>query len=160
MTESDELPGGLLLTVDAAATVAFTGLAAAAVILGGAWVGLLVASSSVLFVAGSVACLWAFGVAVQRSRECEIGPAQLYFLTGGCAPASVRNRFGALLAIQTAVGLVAASIRPFTGVAFGILVPMLGLGLAGLWAARNGVYPDRVPAGERNRSDKPEDRQE
>lgn len=149
-----------LLQVDAAASGVFTLAAIAAVVAGGVWVTILVAVSAVLFLAGSIACLWAFVIAVQRSRYVEIAPAQLYFLTGGCAPAVVRNRFLALLAIQVVVGLIAASLRPFTGVAFGILVPMFGLGVAGLWAARNGTYPDRVPVGGSDRSPRGEDRQE
>ncbi len=153
-------PSPRLLQLDAAATVVFTVLAVAAVVLGGAWVGVLVILSAVLFVVGSVACLWAFAIAVQRSREVEIAPTQLYFLTGGCAPAVVRNRFLTLLAVQVVVGLVAAGIRPFTGVAFGILVPMFGLGAAGLWAARNGEFPDRIPPGGTDRSGRRGNRQE
>ena len=96
---------------------------------------------------------------MQRSRFVEIAPTQLYFLTGGCAPAVVRNRFLTLLAIQVVVGLVAASLRPFTGVACGILVPMFGLGVGGLWSARNGTYPERVRVTRPDRSSG-EDRQE
>lgn len=154
------VPQRWLLQVDAAATAVFTVLAFAAVAIDGAWVGVLVALSAVLFIAGSLACLWAFAVAVQRSRSVEIAPIQLYFLTGGCAPAAVRNRFLTLLGVQVVVGLIAASIRPFTGVAFGILVPMFGLGASGLWAARNGVFPDRVPAAGSDRSPGRADRQE
>ena len=149
-----------LLQVDAAATAVFTLAAIAAVVAGGVWVTVLVVVSAVLFVAGSIGCLWAFAIAVQRSRYVEIAPTQLYFLTGGCAPSVVRNRFLSLFAIQVVVGLIAASLRPFTGVAFGVLVPMFGLGAAGLWAARNGTYPDRVPVGGSDRSPAGEDRQE
>ena len=149
-----------LLQVDAATTAVFTLAAIAAVVAGGVWVTVLVLVSAVLFVAGSIGCLWAFAIAVQRSRYVEIAPTQLYFLTGGCAPAFVRNRFLTLLTIQVVVGLAAASLRPFTGVAFGILVPMFGLGVAGLWSARNGTYPERVPVGRPDRSSDGEDRQE
>ena len=89
-----------LLQVDAAATAVFTLAAIAAVVAGGVWVTVLVVVSAVLFVAGSIGCLWAFAIAVQRSRYVEIAPTQLYFLTGGCAPAVVRNRFLSLFAIQ------------------------------------------------------------
>ena len=154
------VPQRWLLQLDDGATGVFAVLAIAAVALGDAWVGVLIVFSAVLFIAGSVACLWAFALAVQRSRAVEIAPTQLYFLTGGCAPAAVRNRFMALLAIQVVVGLIAAGIRPFTGVAFGILVPMFGLGASGLWAARNGVFPDREPRGGPGRSDRSGDRQE
>lgn len=149
-----------LLQIDAVATVVFTLAAIAAVVAGGAWVSVLVVLSTLLFVVGSIACLWAFAIAVRRSRYDEIAPTQLYFLTGGCAPSRVRNRFLVLLVVQVAVGLAAASLRPFTGVAFGILVPMFGLGLAGLWAARNGTYPERVRVGGTDRASGGEDRQE
>ena len=42
------------------------------------------------------------------------------------------------------VGLVTALVRPFTGLAFGVLTPVFGLGLIGLWGARLGTYPPRV----------------
>ena len=47
------------------------------------------------------------------------------------------------LAIQVVVALLTASIRLYTPLAFGILVPMWGLGLAGLWGARYGTFPPR-----------------
>ena len=41
--------------------------------------------------------------------------------------------------------VAAASIRPFTEVAFGILAPMFGLGLMALWGGRHGTFPPRPP---------------
>ena len=38
---------------------------------------------------------------------------------------------------------IAATVGQALAVAFGILVPMYGLGMAGLWAARHGEFPDR-----------------
>jgi hypothetical protein len=46
-------------------------------------------------------------------------------------------------AVQVVFGLIAASIRIYTPVAFGLLVPMYGLGLAGLWGATYGTFPER-----------------
>ena len=34
-------------------------------------------------------------------------------------------------------------VPTFTAVAFGVLAPMLGLGLIGLWGARYGTFPER-----------------
>jgi hypothetical protein len=49
---------------------------------------------------------------------------------------------------------VAASVRPFTELAFGILAPMLGMGMLTLWGARYGVFAPRdepaKPGGARN----------
>jgi hypothetical protein len=33
--------------------------------------------------------------------------------------------------------------RPYTEVAFGILAPMFGLGLMGVWGGRYGDFPER-----------------
>lgn len=96
----------------------------------------------VLFAVGVVAFLWGYAVAVQRSRTDAIGIGGLYFLAGS-APRAVRVRLLGALAVQVVIAVVSASIRPYTAVAFGILVPMLGLGLAGLWGARHGTFPAR-----------------
>jgi hypothetical protein len=42
------------------------------------------------------------------------------------------------------ISFVAAGLRPYTAVAFGVLVPMFGLGLTGLWAVRSGTFPPRT----------------
>jgi hypothetical protein len=56
-----------------------------------------------------------------------------------------------MLAIQITVALVTALARsesddgsPGTSLAVGILVPMFGLGLNGLWCAFHGVFPPRL----------------
>jgi len=69
-----------------------------------------------------------------------IGSDEAFFLTGGTAPRPVRVRLLGAFAVQVVVALVTSSIRVYTEVAFGILVPMLGLGLAGLWGARHGRF--------------------
>ena len=96
----------------------------------------------ILFAIGVVAFLWAYGIAVSRSRTDAIGIGGLFFLAGS-APTVVRVRLLTALAIQVVVAIVTASIRPYTAVAFGILVPMFGLGLTGLWGARHGTFPPR-----------------
>lgn len=102
----------------------------------------VVVVSVVLFGAGSVAMFWAFLIAVQRSREVEIGMGGLYF-GAGSAPTSVQRLLMGSLAVQVVVAFTTASIRMFTSVAFGILVPVWGLGLAGLWCARHGEFAPR-----------------
>lgn len=97
---------------------------------------------SVAFVAGVVAFLWAFGVSVERSRQEEVNLAGVFAMSG-TTPGAVRRRFHALTAVQTVVAVVTSSMRPYTPQAFGILVPMLGFGIAGLWAAHHGDFPER-----------------
>ena len=62
----------------------------------------------------------------------------------GVAPQAVRRKFHLLTFVQSAVAIATASIRPFSPQAFGILTPMLGLGLAGLWAAGHGTFAERT----------------
>lgn len=102
-----------------------------------------------LFGAGTVVFLWAFALAVERSRYEVLSVAGIYFLSGDAAPREVRVHLMVSLAAQVVVALATAGVRPFTALAFGILVPMYGLGIAGRWAAEHGRYPqgrlDEIP---------------
>jgi hypothetical protein len=98
----------------------------------------------VLFAAGCLAFAWSFFVVVGRSRHELVSVPGTYFLTGGVAPPGVRRILLGALAVQTVVAFATASIRPFTALAFGILVPTYGLGLCGLWAALHGTFPPRA----------------
>lgn len=104
-------------------------------------VGVIVALA--LFALGTLAFLASFLRAVERSRTEEIAVTELYFLAGGCAPKAVRLHFMGALAVQVVAAFATASARPFTAVAFGILVPMYGLGMAGLWASAHGTFAKR-----------------
>lgn len=95
-----------------------------------------------LFALGCGAFLWAFAVALDRSRTDAISIGSLYFLAG-CAPPDVRRRMMLLLVIQVGVGLGAALAAPYTAVAASVLVPIYGLGLSGLWGAHHGSFDDR-----------------
>jgi hypothetical protein len=94
------------------------------------------------FFVGIVVFLWAFGLAVQRSRDDAIGIGGLYFLQGS-APGNVQALLLVPLGVEVVVALVSASVRIYTPLAFGLLVPMYGLGLAGLWGARFGAFDRR-----------------
>jgi hypothetical protein len=95
--------------------------------------------SGTLFVIGCVAFFWAYAVAVSRSRTDLIGIGGLYFLEG-TAPKIVRYRLRLSFALEIVAALVSSSIRPFTPMAFGFLVPVFGLGMCGLWGARHGTF--------------------
>jgi hypothetical protein len=109
----------------------------------------IVVVSLALFAVGVATFLVGFFAAVQRSRESEISVSQLFFLTGGVAPRDVKLPMHFALSLQTVVGIAAAIARPTTDgkagsvLAFGVLVPMLGLGLNGLWASRHGSFAPR-----------------
>jgi hypothetical protein len=99
--------------------------------------------SVALFVVGTGALLWAYLVGISRSRTELIDIAGLFLLSGPVAPEPIRRTLRVALAVQVVAVVVAASIRPFTEVAFGILAPMYGVGLMALWGARHGAFPPR-----------------
>ena len=78
-----------------------------------------------------------------RSRTDELTLPGLFWLSGS-APADVRRLLLGSFGVEIVVGLATASVRPFTGLAFGVLVPVYGLGLTGLWGARLGTFGPRV----------------
>lgn len=105
--------------------------------------GLAAVLALVLFAAGTVAMAVALVIAANRSRTDTIGIGGVFFLGGGVAPKAVQRHLMAALAAQTAIGLTTAALRPYTSSALGVLVPIFGLGLAGLWGARHGTFPER-----------------
>jgi len=130
-----------------------TGVFVVASILAAAWpdtfLPLSVPVDLVLFAAGCAAFLWAYAVAIGRSRYETVTMGGLFFLSESVAPPPVTRLLRGALGVQVVVAVAAASVRPFTALAFSVLVPMLGLGLMALWAARHG----RFPAKEREQGD-------
>lgn len=137
-------PGRTIGIVDWVGTLLFAVVAVLAAVFLGGIRSVAVGVSLALFAVGTVAFLWGYAIAVQRSRDHEIGIGGLYFLAGHTAPKEVRRSLNVALAVQVVVGVATASVRPFTTLAFGVLVPMLGLGLNGLWAARYGRFGPRA----------------
>jgi hypothetical protein len=89
-------------------------------------------------------------LAANRSRESAMGIGGLFFLAGS-APPDVQWHLMGSLAVQVVVSLAAAAVGfsrigddELNSLAFGILVPMTGLGWSGLWGARWGLFPDRA----------------
>ena len=109
--------------------------------------GVAIAVSLVLFFAGVVTCLYAFGKGLARSAEGDnVAVANLFFLQGS-APKPVRRQFLVIFLACLAVTVVTAAGLD----GFSVLVPMLPVGLAGTWAARYGVFPRRPPGAPRRR---------
>ena len=103
-----------------------------------------VAVAAGLFMAGIGIFFWAYAIAVGRSRTDSIGIGGLFFLAGPeTAPRSDKRQLLASLAAQTAIALTTAGLRPFTTLAFGVLVPLYGLALTGLYGARHGRFGRR-----------------
>ncbi|MDE0117580.1 MAG: hypothetical protein OXT07_13305 [bacterium] len=125
-----------------AGTAVFAAVAVGAAVYPGPMAFPIAVVSLGMLAAGCAAMLWAFRRALHRSRYELIGVGGLYFLAG-CAPRSVQASMMAALAAEVVVALAAASVRPFTASAFGILVPVYALGLSGAWGARHGRFPAR-----------------
>ena len=141
--ERDSEEGPAIVNASWAGTGLFVATAALATIDPDGLSGPGIVVDLVLFAFGCAAFLWAYAVAVSRSRTDAIGIGGLYFLQGS-TPRKVQLRLLIPLAVQVVVAIASASIRPYTAVAFGILVPIFGLGLAGLWGARYGRFDART----------------
>ena len=107
--------------------------------------------SMVLFAIGVATTLWAYTRALDRSRVEEVGVANLFLLTGDTAPSSVGRTMKGALAIQVVaaiagawIGVVGLDKGQLNALAFGVLVPMFGIGMNGVWAALHGSYGPRV----------------
>lgn len=162
MSGSEFLSSRRIVRLDVIGTVLFTVSAVlAAVVFDGPAKVQGVVVDLALFAIGVAAFLWGYWVAVQRSRQDELSVAELYFLLGAAIPRDVKRTMNLCLLVQTVVAVATAMTRLTTPsdtassgssagstLAFGVLVPMFGLGLNGLWAAVHGNFGPR-----RKRSD-------
>jgi hypothetical protein len=124
-------------------TAVFAATAIAATVAPGTFKPPALVTAIILFAGGCAAFLWAFLLVAARSRTHQMELAQIWFLMGPPTPPAVRRSLLGALAVQGLVSLVTAGVRPYTSLAAGVLVPMWGLGLCGLWAARHGRFPAR-----------------
>jgi hypothetical protein len=152
-------PGDVVIRANLAGTLLFTiTAAAAAVIFTSAWQWIAAVTALALFAIGVFAFLWSYYNAVQRSRRDEISVTGLYLLTGPPTPTPVRRTMLSALAVQVIVAVATTFARlegpdgkQGSSLALGFLVPMLGFGLNGLWAAYHADFP-------RRRTEQPTDR--
>jgi hypothetical protein len=144
--------GELIVRVNVIGTVIFvaTAVFAAAVFTTTAqWVG--ASTAMALFAVGVFAFLWGFWNAVQRSRDEEVSVTQLYMLLGAGTPRAVRRTMLLMLLVQVIAAFGTAVWRidgpdgsPGSSLAVGLLVPMFGLGLNGLWASYHAEFGKRM----------------
>ena len=146
----DVMPGSFLVKCNLALTSIFVVMSiVAAVTFTSPWKTIGVVVSLGCFSVGIVAFLWGYWTAVQRSRTDNISVAALYFLVDKCAPQSVARQMNCALGVQVVVAVATAISRTTTDgragstLAFGVLVPMMGLGLNGLWGATYGTFAPR-----------------
>ena len=144
------MAGKLIVRINALLTLIFVVTSVvSAVVFSQPWKTIAVVVSLVCFAVGITVFLWGYWSAVQRSRQDNISVAAMYFLIDGAAPSRLALVMNSTLAIQVVVAVATAVSRSSTDgragstLAFGILVPMMGLGFNGLWAAEHGVFDPR-----------------
>ena len=144
----------LIIKANVALTTVFVVVTALAVIVFNPLLRNVVATVDLaLFAIGVASFIWGYFSAVQRSRTDEISVAGLFLLIDKVAPKSIMRMMNSALAVQALVGLAGAIIRgstngkPGSTLAFGVLVPLLGLGLNGLWASKYGIFVARSLSG-------------
>jgi hypothetical protein len=137
-------PGQGIIRASWVGTIVFSISAVATAVAPHMFIAVGVGVSLALFFVGIGLFLWAYAVAVNRSRTDLIGLGGLFFLVGS-APRGVQRSLLGSFGVEIAVGLVTAAVHPFTPLAFGVLAPMYGLALCGLWAAKWGTFPLRPP---------------
>jgi hypothetical protein len=103
--------------------------------------GVAIGVALVLFLISVGVFVYAFALALTRStRGDDVAVANLFFLQGS-APRPIKRQFLWMFLVCLAITAGTAAWDPF-----GVLVPMLPVGLAGMWAARYGVFPPRPVA--------------
>jgi hypothetical protein len=103
--------------------------------------GVAIVVALLLFFVAVGVFVYAFALGLGRSARGEnVAVANLFFLQGS-APKPVRRQFLVMFLVCLAVAVGTVAWEPF-----GVLVPMLPVGLAGMWAGRYGVFPPRPVA--------------
>jgi hypothetical protein len=135
----DGLPGRPIVAASWAATALFVAVTVPAMVDPERFVSAFFAVSVTLFLVGCAIFVVVLLLAAARSQHDAMGIGGLFFLAGS-APRPVQVHLLGSLGAQVVVGIVGAAVRPFTPLAFGTLVPTVGLALAGLWAVRHGLF--------------------
>lgn len=136
-------PGGGLVNATFLGTGALVATSVAAAVSPDAFGAVHATLSIGLFLVGTGAMLWAYALGVSRSRTELVTVPGLFFLAGDVAPRATRRALRIATAVEVVAVVVAASVRPYTEVAFGVLAPMYGLGMMGVWGGRYGEFPPR-----------------
>ncbi len=144
----DGVPGMWVIVASWVLTVVFTAVALVEVVAAGSIDSVFVVLSLVLFAAGCLLFAVDLVLAAGRSRDVSIGIGGLFFLAGS-APEVVRRHLLGSFTLQVLVAVGAAAVgfvriddRQLNALAFGILVPMVGLATCGYWSVRWGVFAE------------------
>ena len=104
--------------------------------------GISAALCLTLFAVSLVVWASAFASAAARSSRGDDIAVGSLFLVEGAGPGGARKPLYWSFGLSLIITAAAAGSNPFA-----VLVPMLSLGLVGLWGARHGVFPRRRDVG-------------
>mgnify|MGYP006326679261 CR=1 FL=1 len=138
----DGVPGRWIIASPWVCTAVFTLAAVPALIDPQDAVAVFFGVSVVLFLAGCALFMVDLVPAAARSRDDAMGIGGL-FLLAWSSPGFVQRHLLESRAVHFVGSIVAAALVPFTPLAFGTLVPTIGLAFCGLWAVRHGLFPAR-----------------
>lgn len=133
-----------LITFSVRSSIAFAVLSVITYVVDGGLDVVYAIVCTITFVVG--VSLFALGMwnGIQRSRVDDVTLTGLVAIDRSHVPAPARNRLWLAVLVQVVVAIGLASLRPFTQQAFGLLVPVLGLGIASLWGSRFAAFHPRV----------------
>lgn len=147
MGTTDHGPDGIeaakLLRASFASTALFGALSVLTYVFADSFDLVFAVVSAVLFAAGTFLLGLGIWNGIQRSRVDEVTLTGLLSVDSSHVPAKARNRLWLAVLLQTVIAVLFGSLRPFTEQAFGLLVPILGLGFAALWGSRFAVFHPR-----------------
>ncbi|MBM3671694.1 MAG: hypothetical protein FJW86_05885 [Actinobacteria bacterium] len=132
------MPGGRIIATSWASNLLFAATAVPHALGVDSFKAPAVATALLLFALSMVVWPWVFAAAFTRSAQGDDIVVANLFLTVGDAPREVRMQLFWALAVNVVIAIGTTASEPF-----GALVPMLSLGLVGLWAARYGRFPPR-----------------
>lgn len=138
------IPGRWIMVLSWCSTVLFAAVTVPAVIDPDRFIAAFFAVSVGLFFVGCAVFVVDIVLAAARSRDDLMGIGGLFLLLGS-APRPVQWSLLGSLVAQVVVAGVGAAAHPFTPLAFGTLVPILGLSACGFWAVRHGTFPPQTP---------------
>jgi hypothetical protein len=144
-----EHPGRIIVGVSWAANGLFVATAAPVALGVDALNVAAVVIAVALFLVSLPVWVYAFVVAATRSARGDDVTLGRLFLVDTDAPRAAQWQLYGALGACVVIATATAAANPF-----GVLVPMLPLGLVGLWGARHRRYPPRpaYPRGRRERS--------
>lgn len=132
-----------IIQISLASTGAFGALSLVAYLLADRLDLIFAVTCGIVFTVGTLLLGLGIWNGIQRSRTDSVTLTGLLAVDKSHVPSAARNRLWLAVLLQTVIAIAFGSLRPFTEQAFGLLVPMLGLGFAGLWGSRFAVFHPR-----------------